>query len=340
MWFPPPPPPKGGPSLSKAILVTLATSVFGLSLMLNVYLLILAGFTGGESGKTKTISAGDPNQKVAVVPVDGIIMGREAEQFDKLMDRVEREPGVKALVIEVDTPGGDVSASDEMYQRVEKFKADHSDVKVTIAMKGMATSGGYYLSCAGDYIFAEPTTLTANIGVLMPRYNLSQLADKWGVRDATLKSQGSPFKDAGSMLKPENPRDTAYMQDLIDQMYTQFKGVVQKGRQTQLAAKKQTVDAIADGRAMTAKEALSKGIIDQIGYPSDAYQYAATQAGLKNPTVVKYEERPSLMDLFVGQSSSSFGGARTTVNGVNVNVDRQLVGELLRPHVMYLWTGQ
>lgn len=338
MWFPPPPPPpRGGISFSKAILVTLATTIFGFSLLLNVYLIVIAGFmSDGDNGKTKTLIAGDPLQKVAVVPVDGIILGKSAETFDKLMARVEKESSVKALVIEIDTPGGDVSASDEMYHRVMQFKADRPGIPVVISMKGLATSGGYYVSCAGDYIFAEPTTLTANIGVLMPRYNLADLADRWGIRDTTLKSSGSPYKDAGSMLKEENPRDTAYMQGLIDQMYTQFKSVVAKGRGSQIKAKNKTVDAIADGRALTAADAIADGLVDQIGYLSDAYTYAASAAHLANASVIKYEEKPSLVDLFTGSSTLP---APKSVNGVNVNVDQDLASALLRPHVMYLWTG-
>jgi protease-4 len=339
MWFPPPPPaPKGGVSFSKAILVTLATSVFGFSLLMNLYLLMFSGLMSDrDSGKSEVVVAGDPTQKVAVVPVSGIIMGKEAEQFDKLLQRVEGEAGVKALVIEVDTPGGDVSASDEMYQRVLRFKKEKPGVPVVIAMKGLATSGGYYLACAGDYIYAEPTTLTANIGVLMPRYNLAELADKWGVRDATLKSQGSPFKDAGSMLRPETPQETAYMQALIDEMFGQFKAVVAQGRAAQLKAKNTTVDAVADGRALTAKQAEAVGLVDKIGYPSDAYKYAATTAGLSKEMVVRYEEKPSLIDLFSG--ASTVPGVKS-VNGVNLNVDRRLIEALVTPRVMYLWTGQ
>jgi protease-4 len=205
-------------------------------------------------------------------------------------------------------------------------------------MGSMATSGGYYLACAADYIVAQPTTITVNIGVLMPRYNLAELADKWGVKDSTVKSSGSPYKDAGSMLRAETPEERAYFQTLIDQTYTQFKSVVKSGRGKQIAAAKSTVDEVADGRALIAADAMAKGLVDQIGYLDDATSYAASLKGLTKPTVVKFEERPTLMDMF---SSSKFdAGNAKVVNGVNVNVDGNLVKELLTPRMMYLWTGQ
>lgn len=333
MFFPPPPAPRNpGRSWAGLIFGSLATLIFTGSLLLNAIWLISAALSSDESPVHEhTILSGNSSEKIAVVPVNGIILGKSAEQFDTLLSHVDKESDIKALVVEVDTPGGDVSSSDEMYHRLAKFKSDHN-IPVVISMKGLATSGGYYLSCAADYIYAEPTTLTANIGVLMPRYNLSELADKWGVHDTTLKSTGSPYKDAGSMLKPENPRDTQYMQSLIDQMYSQFKSVVSTGRGAQIKSKNKTVDALADGRALTSNEALSSGLIDQIGYPTDAYQYAAKTANLTNPTIIRYEERPSLSSLLTSQSSLS---PRTA----SITLPPELLNFLTNPHPMYLWTG-
>ena len=132
--------------------------------------------------KQTLVVAGDLNTKVAVVPVEGIIDDEMALRFDHLLGQVEKDSAAKALVIRIDTPGGSASSSDEMYHRLDQFKTrTGGKVPVVISMGGMATSGGYYVACAGDYIFAEDETLTGNIGVLFPRFNVSKFINDHGI---------------------------------------------------------------------------------------------------------------------------------------------------------------
>jgi protease IV len=204
----------------------------------------------------------------------------------------------------------------------------------------MATSGGYYAACAGDYLFAEPTTMTGNIGVLMPSYNFSGLMQKYGVEETTIVSTGATFKNAGSSFRPESPEEKKYMQDLADSAFTQFKEVVTTGRGSKLNG---NIEDIANGKVYTAKNAKDLGLIDDVGYLEDAQKYAASQAGLTSPTVVRYQDPPSLMQILMASKSNVPGALAAQgggVPGVNINIDPNLIHELTTPRPLYLWRGQ
>ena len=343
MMMPPggffPPPPKK--SFARTIFTTLAGIVFGLSVTMNIYLLMASGLAGGfrtSHGVTQTvISEGSSSERIAVLPVSGVIMENTTAHFEQMMALLEKDSSVKAVVLEVDTPGGGVTASDEIHARIKRFKADHPNVPVVVTMGAMATSGGYYVSCAADYIFAQPTTLTGNIGVLLPRYNASKLANQYGIEEVTITAPEKGFKNAGSMFNPVKPEETAYLQGLINQAYATFKDVVNKGRAGKLT---KSIDSIADGRVLTLTEAMQLGLVDAKGYAVDAYRKAAAMAGLSKPEVVRYDRQPSLLDLFGGQARAAAGAGGVTINGVNVNIDSHLLDELSRPRLMYLWRGQ
>ncbi|HEY7087567.1 MAG TPA: signal peptide peptidase SppA, partial [Tepidisphaeraceae bacterium] len=243
-----------------------------------------------------------------------------------------------ALVLEIDSPGGSVTASDEIYARVMKFK-ETKHVPVVVSMGGLAASGGYYIACAADKIVAERTTITGSIGVLMPRYDVSKLAERWGIEDNSLHSTGATFKTAGSWFKPETEAEHKYWLSLLDDAFGTFKNVVKNGRGSAL---KRPIEDIADGRAYTASEALQLGLVDQLGYPNDAYDVAATLATLSNKYVVRYEPLPSLFEAFGADSKLSPAKAQQTVNinGINVNLQGQWLQELMTPRMMYLWRGE
>lgn len=318
-------------SFAGAIFTTLATTILGLSVMLNIYLLAYAGIMSGGGGvRSSDLRAGDATQKVVVIPVRGVIMDRQASQLMKLLKQAQEDENVRAVVLDVDTPGGSVTASDQMYRAVEEFKQSKK-VPVVIAQGGLATSGGYYLSAAGDYVFAQPTTLTGNIGVIASSLNFAGLMEKYGVRDATITSSGSKFKDSGSAYRQERPEDREYLQGLIDGMYKQFTGVVAAGRKGKL---KVGVEVYASGKAFSADEALKMGLVDEIGYLDDAYSHAAKLAGLSDANVVELKPTPTFADILSGADVKLRGEAGS---GISVNVDPALLHELQTPQFLYLW---
>lgn len=332
-WYPPPPKQRG---FARAIFTTLATTIFGISIALNLYLLAFGALMSARSSRSNLVVEGDPKQKVVVVPVEtSMMLAAQAEQFDKMLTLAEKDADVKAIVIKIDTPGGSVTAADEMYNRVQVFRSRKPGVPIVVTMGGSATSGGYYLACAGDYIFAQPTTITGNIGVILPHYNLSKLADKWGIEDDSIHSTGADYKEAGSLMKPMSSEERAYLLGLIDSAFKRFKTVVATGRSGRLT---QSIDQIANGKAYTADEAKALGLIDHAsGYPADAYAYAATKAGLKNMTVVRYELQTSFLDMFSSSSKLLPAKASSSVQINGVNVDASRLDELLTPRLLYMW---
>lgn len=333
MYFPPPP--RGG-GFVRGIFVTLATSIFGLSIALNVYLLFASGLLGGDDIQQRVLHSGDATQEVAVVRIDGIILDGMANRFDLVMRHVESQAHPKALVVEINTPGGEVGASDAIYNRIMKFKeAEH--IPVIVSMGAFATSGGYYIACAADQIVATRTTITGNIGVLWPRYDLSKLADKWGIDDATVFPTSAPYKPMGSPIRPISEMEHAYWLGLVEDAYKTFQSVVTTGRGKRLTA---GMDVIANGKAYSASESKDLGLVDQIGYPDDAYALAAAGATLKDPNIVRYEYSPSIFESIGGGESSQSSLASLNVNGVTVKLDRHLLDELSTPRLMYMWRGQ
>jgi protease-4 len=326
MYYPPPP----RQSWARTVFFTLASSVFAMSLALNVYLLIAVGLTGTDAGTSSSVVVeGDPSQTVAVVSIDGVLDGATYEQFDKVMRDVEDDSSVKALVVELDTPGGEVTASDQIYQRLLKYKTDRK-VKVVASMGGMATSGGYYVACAADHILAQPTTLTGNIGVVLQRFNVSGLMDKHGVKDTSITPDDAKFKNVESPFRPESPEAAPYLRGIAQDIYARFQTIVSTSRGAQLKAHNATIEQVTDGKAYTASDAAALGLVDQIGYPPDAYARAAQLAGLTKQHVVRYQRTPSFLDALRGSSVTP---------DISLRVDSHLIHELTTPRLMYLYRG-
>jgi protease IV len=338
--MPPPwqPPPRRG--AGRTIFMVILILVLLFSIVLNFGLLIEIGASSGLSAngiKETTLVAGDEKQKIVVVPiVNEMILNAQAELLNKMLDAADKDSAIKAIVLQVDTPGGSVTASDEMYHRIVTYKTAHPGIPVVVTMGGVAASGGYYAACGADYVFAEPTTITGSIGVLMPQYNISKLAQNWGIEDTSIHATGTPYKTAGSMFKPTDPQVTAYFVALLDSDFAQFKTVVTTGRGNRLT---QPLASIANGMAYTSGQAQTLGLIDAIGYSADAYAYVSKKLGITGMEVVKYEQNQSLIEMLTSQSTLSPPKASSSVqiNGVQINAAN--LDELLTPRFMYLWRG-
>jgi protease-4 len=333
----PPFPPFGPPprrSFGRALFMLIVLILLVASIVLNIMLMADWGSAGGQQ---TVLSSGNSNDKVVVIPLTGVIDDHTYTRIDHFFKRAEADNSIKAIVLRIDTPGGTVSASDEIYSRILRYKQERQEkgqtVPVIVSMGGFATSGGYYSACAGDYLFAEETTITGNIGVLWPNYNVSKLMEKYGVQDTTIVSSGATFKDAGSPTRPQEPNQAAYMQHLIDVPFARFKEVVKTGRGKNL---KHPIDEIADGKAYPAVDAKAAGLIDDIGYLENAIKYAVGKTGVSNPMVVRYQEPPSFFGLL--ETDSLFhGGGRE--QGLTIKIDASAIDRLTSPPMMYLYRG-
>ncbi|MBM2838890.1 MAG: sppA [Deltaproteobacteria bacterium] len=181
--------------------------------------------------------------KVAVVTVKGIII--DSKSVIEQLHEADKSSDVKAIVIRVNSPGGGVGASQEIYREVSKIK----DKKVVVSMGSVAASGGYYIACGVDKIYANPGTLTGSIGVLMEFANFEELFGKIGLKGYVVKS--GEFKDIGSPLRPMSDSERELLQGVIDNTYKQFVGVVAKGRKLP----EDYVKGLADGRIFTGEQA-------------------------------------------------------------------------------------
>jgi len=270
--------------------------------------------------------------KIAVVPVYGVIIGQgageggfvSADVVKAELRRALEDDDVKAVILKVDSPGGEVLASDEIYRAIAEFQKRKNGKPVVASMGDLAASGGYYVSSPCRWIVAHELTITGSIGVIMHGWNYRGLMDKVGVRPEVYKS--GRFKD---MLSGERepdqitPQEREMVQTLIDETFGRFKTVVAEGRKwarqkngSAGAALSSDWANYADGRVLSGTEAYKLGFVDQLGTFEDAVEHAKKVAGIASANVVQYQQRYDLADLF-----RLFGKTDSKVLKVDLGLD-------------------
>jgi protease-4 len=206
---------------------------------------------------------------VAVVTVQGVI--EDASDIVRSLDRLAENDGIRAVVLRVDSPGGGVAPSQEIYGAVERVR----ERKPIVASLGsVAASGGYYVASACDSIVANPGTLTGSIGVIMETGNVTELLKKLGVQGIVVKA--GKFKDIGSPLREMTDEERRFLEGLLANVHAQFIAAVAKGRKLP----EDQVRPLADGRIYSGQQALELHLIDALGGLRDAVELAATRAGI------------------------------------------------------------
>jgi protease-4 len=251
--------------------------ILGLFLLLIVVSILLVMLQ-------KTIPIGD---RVALIRIEGVITDSR-ETTEELKEYV-KNPSIKAIVLRVDSPGGAVAPSQEIYEEVRKAVAKK---KVLVSMGSVAASGGYYIASPATRIIANPGTLTGSIGVIMEIPNIEGLMNKLGIKTEVVKS--GKHKDIASMFRGIGKEEREILQGVLDNVHTQFIKAVAEGRKMLPS----DVEKIADGRVFTGEQALKAGLIDELGNLEDTVQAAAKLSGIKGePVIVSKKERFSLIDL-------------------------------------------
>ena len=259
----------------------------------------------------------DSLNKIAVVDLDGIITSSARDQggnnlvdlIKAQLDLAKEDKRVKAVILKVDSPGGEVLASDDIYNAIKKFQESDSDgpgKPVIASMGNLAASGGYYVSSPCRWIVANKLTITGSIGVIMHSWNYRGLMNKVGLQPEVYKS--GKFKD---MLSGERnpdeipPEEHAMVQSLIDETYAQFTNIVAAGRSYAHEKNKSDGKALsaewtsfADGRVLSGTRAFELGFVDQLGTFDDAVKQARHIAGIRDANLVEFQERHDLADLF------------------------------------------
>jgi len=230
-------------------------------------------------------------EKVALVRVTGVILD-STEVIDELKEYANNS-SIKAVILRVDSPGGAVAPSQEIYEEIIKIKKKK---KVVVSMGTVAASGGYYISAPADKIVANAGTLTGSIGVIMELPNVSGLMQKIGVETQVIKS--GEHKDIASMFRALEPEERQILQSVLDDVHNQFITAVSDGRNIKF----EEIKKLADGRIFTGRMAKELGLVDELGNLQDAIMLAGRLSGIKGePEVVEKKEKFSLMEALKGE---------------------------------------
>lgn len=254
----------------------------------------LAGLASGNKGTTKSLPMVGAD-KVALVKLEGMMLNA-APVVEELRDYAE-DHSIKAIVIRIDTPGGGVVVSQEIYNAVKNAKKEGK--KIVVSMGTVAASGGYYVAAAADKIVANPGTLTGSLGVKMEFANIEKLLEKIGVKGQVIKA--GEYKDVGSPFRDMTVQEKKLLQDVIDDVHSQFIEAVAEGRKLPITE----VKAIADGRIFTGRQALGLKLVDQLGDLADSIQVAGTLAGIKGkPQVIEKKKKVQFLEYFKEEAAA------------------------------------
>ncbi len=231
-------------------------------------------------------------KRLGLVEVEGVIL--DSKRAVEQLERFEDDASITAVILRIDSPGGGVAASQEIYEAAKRVR--ESGKFVVASMGSVAASGGYYIACAADTIMANPGTTTGSIGVIMEMMNATELLNKIGIRFDVIKS--GRYKDSGSPFRPMTDEDRKYFQRYVDDAYEQFVEVVATERELERAE----VLKLADGRVFTGQQALEMGLIDLTGTYQEALALAAEVTNIEGkPHVVTPRKRKvTIWDILFG----------------------------------------
>ncbi|MBM4270583.1 MAG: signal peptide peptidase SppA [Deltaproteobacteria bacterium] len=223
------------------------------------------------------------SNKVGVVKVEGFI--GDSNEVVEQINQFDKDDSIKALIVRIDSPGGGVAASQEIYEAVADIKKKK---KVVASMGSIAASGGYMIACAADKIVANPGTVTGSIAAVIHFANVEELMKKIGLKSSVIKS--GKYKDIGSPVREMTPDEKVLMQNLVDDISDQFIDMVSRDRKIQ----KEDLRKIADGRVFTGRQAYRLGLVDHIGDMGYAIDLAGEMSGIKGKPEVVYAKKKGL----------------------------------------------
>jgi len=313
-------------------------AILGLSLLINLAAVgVLAGSsrsgpsTQGEDefpAFAETHSWGTGTAKVVRIAFTGILTRQldgglfgSTDPVDATLRQIRaarQDDDVAGILLEIDSPGGEVTASDEIHRELMRFKESRDGRVLTVLVHDLAASGGFYIALPADRIVAQPTAMVGSIGVLMQTLNIQGLGEKLGVTDTTIKSGRN--KDMLNPFRPVDPEQVRLLQTAVDTMHDRFVELVAEGRNLS----KTKVRALADGRLFTAREALDLRLVDAIGYWEDALAETAGLLGVETVRVVAYRDDTGLL--------AQFFGVRSPLPGLHALLSAAAV-----PRRLYLW---
>jgi protease-4 len=311
-----------GSRLRMWLLVTLLVS----SLLANYSMYVAySDYFSAEEGPSERFHSGDAHasDKLALIRVVGTIMPPFSERVIKTIKKAKDDPHVKGVVLVVDSPGGTVTDSHQIYHRLKELVEKKP---VVVSMGSLAASGGYFVSMGAGTkgrIFAEPTTWTGSIGVIIPHYEVAEVAEKIGFKAAPLKT--GEFKDSLSPFRTMTPRDKVVWDNILNQSFELFLEVIDENRDT---LDREQVRALATGQIYTAQDALKNGMIDEIGFQEDAIESLKKATGLSKARIVSYHYPIDVWEALLGTAKAGDPAAQW-----------RAVLELTVPRAMYYFSA-
>lgn len=320
-----------GGIVAAGLLVLTAASV-------ALVLLVSLGDTdgGGVAATTTTYEeeyvSGEGSDKIAVIPVEGVISSADgsvlgAEQtttpqgMQDALRQAEEDENVAAVILEVNSPGGGVTESEQIHGDILDFK-ESTDKPVVVSMDATAASGGYYIATAADEIVANSSTITGSLGVIFQLTNVGEAADKLGVKQVIVKS--GEFKDIGSPFRELEPQERDILQSLIDESYGEFVQVIVNGRDLP----EERVREIADGRIYSGAQAKDLDLVDELGDLEKATSVTRDRANLDEASVVRYVQSESFSDLLQARLSPPDSEVEQIMKSAGLNLEA-------RPYYLY-----
>jgi len=279
---------------------------------------------------------GDKNSrnKILLISVNGIILEQSddslfynkkgiLETIKDNLSRAEEDNNVRGIVLSVNSPGGGITECDEIHHEIMKFKAKKS-IPIVVSMQDLAASGGYYISAPAQKIFAQPTTLTGSIGVIMEFTNIEGLFTKIGLESVTIKS--GKLKDIASPTRDMTEEENEILNKMVKEMSQRFFKVVRDGRKN---ITDEQFKIISDARIFTAQQAKNAGLIDEIGYLDDAFNAAIDLAGIKDAKLVKIKQNVTFFDL-LSETSKNLNPRSKIEDHIETIMPTS-------PRLMYIW---
>jgi protease-4 len=267
---------------------------------------------------------------IGIMSDPGLLPRRDGNVLSQVyfrLEQAEADPLVKGIILRLDTPGGEVTASEILYNEIREFRS-RTGKPVVALMMGMSTSGGYYVASACDSIVAHPSTITGSIGVISIFPNLEELFNKVGVKMTVIKS--GRMKDSGSPFRDMKDEEREVFQDIVDGFHEQFLEAVIEGRREHLTMER--LRDLADGRVYTAPHAEELGLIDRVGYFDDAYRDVLERAGLSGAKVIAYSYYPGTKtNIYATRLDGSFALERPEL---------ERLARTLEGGFYYLWIPQ
>ncbi|MHC4836447.1 MAG: signal peptide peptidase SppA [Planctomycetota bacterium] len=311
---------------SIVLVLSILANGFMLLAMVGMGVMVAGSNVSADNSLIETTLVDGPRtNKIAVISLEGVINGEMSAWVQQQLKRAEDDSRVRAVIVNIVSPGGGVAASDQIHYYISRFK-EHTNKPVLAFMQSIAASGGYYSAVACDEIMAEPTVITGSIGVIMNHLVIKDLlTEKLGIDPVTLKS--GEYKDWPSMFNETTEEEKQYlMERVVTPAYDRFVELVTEGRKDVLDA--ETVRQLADGSIYTAQQAVDNQLIDGIGYFDDAIYKAQQMAGISDAKVISYSPPVTFRSMMGLQGKSP------------INIETEILEKLAAPRILYLWDGK